>query len=62
MSKIKLQKIVGNLLHISVENCTCEWNDHLEIFSRPQAIENFRQFCFSEPIFHRKQSLATPDD
>ena len=44
MSKIKLQKIVGSLLDISVENCICEWNDHLEIFSHPQAIENFRQF------------------
>ena len=29
-----------------------EWNGHLEIFSRPQVIEQ---------IFYRKQSLGAPD-
>ena len=29
-------------------------------FSLPQAIENSRQFCFSEQIFYRKQSLGRP--
>ena len=26
----------------------------------PQAIENSRQFCFSEQIFYRKQPLGAP--
>ena len=39
MGKIKLQKIAGKPSKIVLE-----WNDHLEIFSRPQAIENSRQY------------------
>ena len=39
-----------------------EWNDHLEIFSRPQVIENsLGNICVSEQIFYRKQSLGAPD-
>ena len=38
MGKIKVQKIVGNLLDKLRK--LHEWNGHLEIFSLPQAIEN----------------------
>ena len=39
MGKIKLQKIAAKRSKIVLE-----WNGHLEIFSRPQAIENSRQY------------------
>ena len=58
MGKIQLQKIVGNLLASKIVH---EWNGHLQIFSLPEAIENSKQFYFSEQIFHRKQSLGAPD-
>ena len=38
-----------------------EWNGHLEVFSRPQTIENSRQYLVLEQIFYRKQSLGAPD-
>ena len=38
-----------------------EWNSHLEIFNRPQAVENSRQHLLSEQIFYRKQSLGAPN-
>ena len=39
-----------------------EWNGYGEIFSRPQVMENsIGNICFSEQIFHRKQSLGAPD-
>ena len=60
MSKIKLQKIVGNLLDLSVGNCTCEWNDHSEIFSCPQAIENFRQFLLVRTDISQKTVVDCP--
>ena len=44
MGKIKLQKIVGNLLGKLRKLYMSEWNGHLEIFSLPQAIQNCRQF------------------
>ena len=50
------------IYYISFENCVHEWNGHLEIFSLLQAIENSRHFCFSEQIFHRKQSLSAPEN
>ena len=31
------------------------------MFSLPRGIQNSRQVCFSEQIFHRKQSLGTAD-
>ena len=37
-----------------------KWNDNLEICSLPQGTVNFRNFCFSEQICHRKQSLGAP--
>ena len=44
MGKIKLQKIVGNLLDKRHKFYINHENDHLEIFSRPQVIENSRQY------------------
>ena len=40
MGKIKIQKIVGNLLD-KRGKILHKWKDHLEIFSRRQMIENF---------------------
>ena len=46
MRKIKLQKIVGNLLDKLRRSSKIvhEWNGYLEILSRPQVIENPRQY------------------
>ena len=41
--KFKLQKIVGNLLELASKTVH-EWNDHVEIISRPQVIENWGQY------------------
>ena len=59
MGKIKLQKIVENLLG----KLRKLYMDGTVIFSLSQAIENSRQSCFSVPeqIFHRKQSFGTPE-
>ena len=36
-------------------------NDDLEILSRPQAIENYRQYLLlTKQIFYRKPSLGVP--
>ena len=50
--KIKLQKIVRNLLD-KLRKIVRAWNGHLEMFSLPQAIENFRQFLFLRFTFVR---------
>ena len=42
--KIKLQKIVGNLLEMFPIYIARERNGHLEISSRPEVIENSRQY------------------
>ena len=42
--KIKLEKIVGNFFDIKASKIVHERNGHLEIFSRPQVIENSRQY------------------
>ena len=42
MRKIKLQKIGGNLLGKRDKFSIHEWNGHLEVFRRPQVIENCR--------------------
>ena len=55
MGKIKLQQILGNLLE-KLRNLVHEWNGPPEICSLPQAIENSRQFLFSEQIFYRKDA------
>ena len=58
MRKIKLQKIVGNLLG----KLRKLYLDGTVIFSLPQAIENSRQFYgFSEQIFQGKQSFGSPE-
>ena len=59
MWKIKLQKIAGKPSKIVLE-----WNGYLEIFSRPQAIENSRQYLLlrKDNLFYKKQSLGAPDE
>ena len=58
MGKIKLQKIVGNLLD---KLRKLYMSGHLESLSLPQAIENSGQLLLlAEQIFHRKQSLGAP--
>ena len=45
---------LGKLVH--------EWIFHLEIFSRPQAKENFLGYlCFFEQKFYRKHLLGAPE-
>ena len=46
MEKIKLQKIVKNLLDKLRKLIVHAWNGHLEMFSLPQPIEDARQFLF----------------
>ena len=47
MPKIKLQKIVGNLLDkLRKLYVVHEWNGHLEILNLSQGIENSRKFVF----------------
>ena len=37
-----------------------EWNVNVEIFSYPRAKKILGNICFSQQIFHRKQSLGAP--
>ena len=60
MWKIKLYKIIGNLLDEVQTLYMHERNGLLELFSRPQVIENIGNISFSEQIFYRKQSLGAP--
>ena len=46
MEKIKLQKIVKNLLDKLRKLIVHAWNGHLEMFRLPQPIEDSRQFLF----------------
>ena len=46
MEKIKLQKIVKNLLDKLRKLIVRAWNGHLEMFRLPQPIEDSRQFLF----------------
>ena len=59
MWKIKLQEIGGKSSKI-----VREWNGYLEIFSRPQAIENSRQYLLlrKDNPFYGKQSLGARDE
>ena len=52
------KKIVGNLLPSEASKIVHEWNghDHLEIFSRPQVIENYRQASAS-PNMHFTKNI-----
>ena len=52
MEKIKLQKIVRNLLD-KLRKLYMRWNGHLEMSSLPQPIEDSRQFLFLRFIFVR---------
>ena len=38
-----------------------EWIHHLEMFSRPQVIENSRQHLLLRKAIYRKQSLGAPE-
>ena len=59
--KIKLQKIVGSLLELEASKVVHEWNRFdLEIFSRPQAIENSRQYLFHRTDFLKKTVVGCP--
>ena len=57
MGKIKLQKMVGNLfdkLRKLDLNGTVIW----KLLAFPKLSKILGKFCFSEQIFHRKQSLG----
>ena len=56
MRKIKLQKIVGNLMDKLRK--LHERNGHLEILSFPQGIENSRQFLLLCPCMVPKVSIS----
>ena len=61
--KLKFKKkIVGNLLASQASKIVYEWNgyDHLEIFSRPQVIENYRQASPSPNMHFTKNSRWMP--
>ena len=58
--KIKLQKIVGNLCDIKASKIVHERNGHLEIFSRPQVIENSRQYLLLRTDILQKTIVGYP--
>ena len=60
MWKIKIQKVKGNLLEKLRKLYVHKRNGHLEIFSRPQVIENSRQYLLLRRDIHRKRSLGAP--
>ena len=57
MGKNKLQKTVGDLFFF-IRKFVHEWNVHLGVFSLLKLYKILGNFCFSEPIFHRKQPLG----
>ena len=61
MPKIKLHKIVGNLLDKLRKLYMHEWNGHLEILSFPQGIENCRQFVLLRTDILQELALGAPD-
>ena len=58
MRKIKLQKIVGNLMDKLRK--LHKWNGHLEILSLPQGIENSRQFLLLRTDISQKRVRWVP--
>ena len=58
MRKIKLQKIVGNLMDKLRK--LHKWNGHLEILSLPQGIENSRQFLLLRTDISREKVFGCP--
>ena len=61
MPKIKLHKIVGNLLDKLRKLYMHEWNGHLEILSFPQGIENCRQFVLLRTYILQKTVVGCPN-
>ena len=63
--KIKLKKIVGNLLPRQASKITHEWvhvwNSHLEIFSRLQVIENSGQSLLLRRDISQKTVVGYPE-
>ena len=59
--KIKLQKIVGNLLDYKLRKLYMNETITYKFFRHSQVIENPRQYFFSEQIFYVKQSLVAAD-
>ena len=60
MPKIKLHKIVGNLLDKLRKLYMHEWNGHIEILSFPQGIENCRQFVLLRTDILQKTVVGCP--
>ena len=58
MRKIKLQKIVGNLMDKLRK--LRKWNGHLEILSLPKGIENSRQCLLLRTDISRKRVFGCP--
>ena len=59
MRKIKLQKMVGNLLDQLRKLCM-SWNGNLEILSRPHVIENSRQYLLLRTDILQKPVVGCP--
>ena len=59
-AKIKLQKSVRNLLDIKPSKIVHEWHGHPEIFSRPQVIENFKQYLLLPTNILQKKVVRCP--
>ena len=65
MWKVKLHKILGNLLH-KLQKIVHEWPIHvqfmdiLEIFRRPQVIENFRSYLLLRKDILQKTVVGCP--
>ena len=57
--KFKLQKIVGNLLELASKTVH-EWNDHVEIISSPQVIENSGQYLLLRTDILQKTVVGCP--
>ena len=62
MWKIKLQKIVGNLLNNLHAKIVHERNGHLDIFSRPQVKENSRQYLLLRTDILQKAVVGSPEN
>ena len=59
MKKIKPENRIGFIEKAS--KIVHEWNGNVEIFSRPQVIENSGQYLLFRTDILRKQSLGAPD-
>ena len=59
MWKIKLQKMVGNLLD-QLRKLYMSWNGNLEILSRPHVIENSRQYLLLRTDILQRPVVGCP--